>query len=142
MPAHDWTMSSGLLRAMLGFNKDHDSKSVVVSKSSVRPCKTVQDITEYLANTPGEQYCRLLWFDPNSLCAILNKFGWIFILGDSQTRQMMQGLHMIGSQDWADGSTPCGTGRDCHCDGQVGMSMSMSVTTCCLVKEYKLYWII
>ena len=113
-PEHRWSMTSGLMHAMLGVENDF-----VNATPNYNICKAEEDITQMFASIPKEQHCRLQWFEPSSFCSIFKKFSFVYFDGDSLLRMMMQGLHMISSDNWANGSYPCGHPVGCFCDGQV-----------------------
>mmetsp|Transcript_16459 Transcript_16459/g.27507 ORF Transcript_16459/g.27507 Transcript_16459/m.27507 type:complete len:430 (-) Transcript_16459:91-1380(-) len=137
MSTYEWSVDSGLLHTMLGVNhgliSGDNTANMTAARvdrtSNVQPCTTVEDVALLFAELVGDeslvsgrQRCRLLWFDPLSYCSLFAKFAGVFIEGDSITRHMMQGLHMIGSQNWLNGAYPCRSAsiqrENCHCDKQ------------------------
>ena len=63
--------------------------------------------------------CALRWFSPRQACAIVESLGFMLILGDSITRQLDTGLHMVLSGDYSFTAPPGPSDTlNCSCGNQ------------------------
>ena len=88
--------------------------------------------------TPAGE-CALRWFSPAQACDIVESLGFFLVLGDSITRQLDAGLHMVLSGDYtftspvpptlAEVNTTCYCGRqfESHCPYRTPVSVSATM---------------
>lgn len=60
--------------------------------------------------------CRLRWFNPEQVCAILTQVGRLMLVGDSLTRHLTQSLMVLATGDYVRGAMEPSADSDCTCE--------------------------
>ena len=108
----------------LNANTIHD----VFRREHLPHCETPMQLARSVSYEVKSYTCRPEWIGLEELCMVMFRYSQFMMIGDSITRQMAQGLHMILSEDFQYGGFPRiydmkgkrqhAKDERCSCDGQ------------------------
>lgn len=112
----NWSLDNGLIQKYWG----HDTLSGLSPLFCQNSAELAATLTQPVDNLP----CGLSWYSRNGICAVLDKYESVVILGDSLARMILQGFLLLMKGDYRFGALDPNHGRngtkifsECQCDG-------------------------
>jgi len=115
--SRDWSLNAGLVHDFLDIHQHNHT-----ARNSRPLCKSAEEVSYSMSLSVKDHPCTISWFDPATICHVLDKFSLVVIFGDSLTRHFIQTLMMLLRSDFRFGGIPLHQGNElyenCGCDGQ------------------------